>query len=104
MARETTPNSLVSAKMGVVRVKCGRGQKCNYVSGPLKLECVPMPMYYTHAVLIIDTQTTVSLQCVLCTFDISILHQVSLLGKIDPAEYPSNLAPSRAGMLVDVEV
>ena len=54
--------------------------------------------------LIIDMQT--KLQCVLCTFDISILHQVSLLGKIDPttAEYPSNLAPSRAGVLMDVEV
>ena len=41
--------------------------------------------------LIIDMQT--KLQCVLCTFDISILHQVSLLGKIAvvlTAEYPSN--------------
>ena len=54
--------------------------------------------------LITDMQTTVSLQCVLCTFDISILHQVSLLVKIDPTEYASNLAPSRAGVLMDVDV
>ena len=67
--------------------------------------CTYRASYCTHAVLIIDMQTTVSLQCVLCTFDISILHQVSLLGKIDlTAEYPSNPSPSRAGVLMDVEV
>ena len=63
----------------------------------------------THVVLIIvivDAQTAVSLQCVLYTIDISILHQVSLLKKIDHsiAEYLSNPAPGRVGMLMDVEV
>ena len=64
------------------------------------------PKGFKIIILIIDIQITVSLQCVLCTFDISILHQVSLLGKIDPprAEYLSNFAPRRAGMLMDVEV
>ena len=57
--------------------------------------------------LIIDNYTDNSLTtvCLESTFDVSILHQVSLLAKIDPtAEYLCNLAPSRAGMLMDVEV
>ena len=42
---------------------------------------------YTYAVLIIDIMhTIVSLQCVLCTFDISVLHQVSQVGRIEPIE------------------
>ena len=59
----------------------------------------------THAVLIITDNIIQLLQRILCTFDISILHQVSLVGKMDPgAEYPSNPAPSRVGVLMDVEV
>ena len=61
--------------------------------------------YCTHAVLIIRQQSHYSVSGVY-TFDISILYQVSLLAKIDLtiAEYPSHLAPSRAGVLMDVEV
>ena len=77
----------------------------DHTEGVVGMYCTYRSSYCTHAVLIIDMQTTVSLQCVLCTFDISILHQVSLLGKIDPiVEYLSNLAPSRTGVLMDVEV
>ena len=78
----------------------------HHTEGVVGMYCTYRASYCTHAVLIIDMQTTVSLQCVLCTFDISILHQGSLLGKTDQrmAEYPSNLAPSRAGVLMDVEV
>ena len=60
--------------------------------------------YYNTCSTDIDMQTTVLLQCVLCTFDVSILHQASLLVKIDSAEYLGNLAPSRTGVLMDVEV